>query len=525
MSELQPVLVAGSWRAAAATDSFTAVNPATRQPLEPRFPVSGRADLLAVIDAGAAAARELAAAPPARIADFLERYAGLIEEHRAELAALACAETGLATEPRLLGTELPRTINQLRQAAQAARDCSWTRPTIDSALNIRSLLGPLHAPVAVFGPNNFPFAYNAIAGGDFASAIAARNPVIAKAHPSQPATSQRLAELAFAAVQASGLPAATVQMLYHLPAELGLELVAHPAIGAAAFTGSRRGGLALKAAADAAGVPIYLELSSVNPVVLLAGALDERPDDLAAEFAASCTLGGGQFCTNPGLVLLAPSARAAEFIAAASARFAASPTHVLLNQGVLEGLQASLRTLRDHGARILAGGDSLDDGFRHANTLLHVSGAEFLANAEALQTEAFGASSLIVVAASLEELLAVIASLEGNLTGSIYSHSGDADEAAYAQVAAALRPKVGRLLNDKMPTGVAVTAAMNHGGPYPATGHPGWTAVGFPAAITRFAALHCYDNVRPARLPDELRDGNPLGIWRLVDGQWTRDRL
>jgi NADP-dependent aldehyde dehydrogenase len=522
MSELQPILIAGTWRAAVATDSFTAVNPDTRQPLEPRFPVSERADLLAALAAGAAAAPELAATPPARIADFLERYAALIEDHGAELAALATAETGLAIEPRLLSTELPRTINQLRQAAQAARDSSWTRPTIDSALNIRSLLAPLSAPVAIFGPNNFPFAYNAVAGGDFASAIAARNPVIAKAHPSQPATSQRLAELAFAAVQDSGLPAATVQMLYHLPPELGLELVSHPAIGAAAFTGSRRGGLALKAAADAAGVPIYLELSSVNPVVLLSGALDERPDELAAEFAASCTLGGGQFCTNPGLVLLAPSRRAEEFIAAASARFASSPTHVLLNQGVLEGLQASLQTLRDHGARVIAGGDALDDGFRHANTLLTVSGAEFLASAAALQTEAFGASSLIVTADSLEQLVRIIASLEGNLTGSIYSHSGADDEAAYRQLAAALRPRVGRLLNDKMPTGVAVTAAMNHGGPYPATGHPGWTAVGFPAAITRFAALHCYDNVRPARLPAELQDGNPLGIWRLVDGEWMK---
>ncbi|MBA3469452.1 MAG: aldehyde dehydrogenase family protein [Herpetosiphonaceae bacterium] len=521
MSQLQPILVAGAWRQAEAVDQFTAINPRTRQPLEARFPVSGRADLLAAIAAGAAVAPELAAAAPGTIANFLEAYASLIDANRGELAALAHAETGLAVEPRLNSTELPRTIDQLRQAAQAVRDCSWTRPTIDRKLNIRSLLAPLSAPVVVFGPNNFPFAYNAVAGGDFASAIAARNPVIAKAHPSQPATSQRLAELALQALGEAGLPAATVQMLYHLPPELGLELVAHPAIGAAAFTGSRRGGLALKAAADAAGKPIYLELSSVNPVVLLAGALDERPGDLATEFAASCTLGGGQFCTNPGLVLLAPSARSKEFIAHASFRFGVSPTHVLLNEGVLEGLQASLQTLREHGATVVTGGEVVDDGFRVANTLLQVSGAQFLASPAALQTEAFGASSLVVTAESLDELLAIIATLEGNLTGSIYSHSGDGDDAAYAQVAAALRPKVGRLLNDKMPTGVAVTAAMNHGGPYPATGHPGWTAVGFPAAITRFAALQCYDNVRPQRLPAELQDANPLQIWRLVDGTWS----
>jgi NADP-dependent aldehyde dehydrogenase len=522
MSQLHPILVAGEWRAADAVDRFTAVNPRTRQPLEAQFPVSSRADLLAAIAAGAAAAPALAATPPASIAAFLDGYASLIDAHRAELAALAHAETGLAIEPRLNSTELPRTIDQLRQAAQAVRDSAWTRPTIDRGLNIRSMLAPLSAPVAVFGPNNFPFAYNAVAGGDFASAIAARNPVIAKAHPSQPATSQRRAELAHQAVRAAGLPAATVQMLYHLPPELGLELVSHPAIGAAAFTGSRRGGLALKAAADAAGKPIYLELSSVNPVVLLAGALDERCEQLAVEFSASCTLGGGQFCTNPGLVLLAPSAHTEAFIGAASQRFASSASHVLLNEGVLQGLQASLQTLREHGADLVVGGEVLDDGFRHANTLLRVSGAQFLANAAALQTEAFGASSLVVTAASLDELLAIVATLEGNLTGSIYSHSGDIDDAAYAQVAAALRPRVGRLLNDKMPTGVAVTAAMNHGGPYPATGHPGWTAVGFPAAITRFAALHCYDNVRQQRLPHELQDDNPLQIWRLLDGAWSR---
>ncbi len=521
MSQLHPILVAGAWRTAEAGGRFTAVNPRTRQPLEAQFPISGRADLLAAIAAGAAAAPELAATPPAKIADFLEGYASLIDTHRAELAALAHAETGLALEPRLNSTELPRTIDQLRQAAQAVRDSAWTRPTIDRGLNIRSMLAPLSAPVVVFGPNNFPFAYNAVAGGDFAAAIAARNPVIAKAHPSQPATSQRLAELAHQAVREAGLPAATVQMLYHLPPELGLELVAHPAVGAVAFTGSRRGGLALKAAADAAGKPIYLELSSVNPVVLLAGALDERPGDLATDFAASCTLGGGQFCTNPGLVLLAPSARSKEFIAHASFRFGVSPAHVLLNQGVLEGLQASLHTLREHGATVVTGGAVLDDGFRFANTLLQVSGAQFLASPAALQTEAFGASSLVVTTASLDELLAIIATLEGNLTGSIYSHSATEDDAAYAQVAAALRPKVGRLLNDKMPTGVAVTAAMNHGGPYPATGHPGWTAVGFPAAITRFAALQCYDNVRPQRLPAELQDANPLQIWRLVEGAWS----
>lgn len=517
----QPILINGTWREADAVDYFTAVDPQTKQPLHERFPVSSRADMLAAVQAAAEIAPQLAATDPETIADFLALYASLIEEHSTELALLAHEETGLAIEPRLNSTEIPRTINQLRQAAQAARNHSWTRPTIDTATNIRSMLGPLSAPVVVFGPNNFPFAYNAIAGGDFASAIAARNPVIAKGHPSQPATTKRLAELALQAVQTTGLPSATVQLLYQLENDVGLELVSHPAIGAVGFTGSRRGGLALKAAADAAGNPIYLEMSSVNPVIMLAGALHDYTK-LAQEFAGSCTLGGGQFCTNPGLILLAPSPHAEDFIAAASQHFADMANHVLLNEGVLTGLERSVQTLREHGAALVVGGQTVDDGFRYTNTLLRISGKQFLADPEVFQTEAFGACSLIVTSDSLDQLISMINKLDGNLTGSIYSDKDGDDDADYERVAAALRPKVGRLLNDKMPTGVAVVASMNHGGPYPATGHAGWTAVGFPAAITRFAALHCYDNVHDYRLPPELRDDNPLQIWRYVDGEWRK---
>ena len=505
---IQPVLIAGEWRAAHdSSGTIRAINPTNREPLPDLYPISGRDDVLAALRAGHEAAAALRETSPAAIATFLEHYADLIEANREQLVELAHRETGLPREPRLNAVELPRTTNQLRQAAAAARSRSWTNPVIDRDNNIRSIHAPLGGPVVVFGPNNFPFAYNSVAGGDFAAAIATHNPVIAKAHPNHPGTTKLLAELAFAAAQVAELPAATVQLLYHLPNDLGLELVSHPLVGATGFTGSRRGGLALKAAADHAGKPIYLEMSSVNPVFVLRGALEERFDSLVAEFCTSCTMAVGQFCTNPGLVVVPAGDAGQRFVAAVAARFSTIAPGVVLNEGVLNGLVESVRTLVEHGAQIATGGSVVDDvGLRFANTLLHVSGEQFLAHPNPLQHEAFGPASLVVLANDDAQMLAIAQQLEGALTGGIYSHADGRDDALYADLEPLLRVRVGRLLNDKMPTGVAVSPAMNHGGPFPASGHAGFTAVGIPAALRRFTALHCYDNVRPHRLPAELRD-------------------
>jgi alpha-ketoglutaric semialdehyde dehydrogenase len=282
--------------------------------------------------------------------------------------------------------------------------------------------------------------------------------------------------------------------------------VAHPLIGAVAFTGSRGAGLALKGAADKAGKPIYLELSSVNPVLMLEGALEERGEALADEFFGSCTLGAGQFCTNPGFVVLPDSAAGRRFIERARERFAGAEPGVLLARGVREGLAASVAWLQEHGASLLCGGEpATGAGYRFANTLLQVSGERFLEEPDELQREAFGPVALLVAVRDTEQAAAVVRRLEGSLTGTIYSSTGGADDAAYAALEPLLRQRVGRLLNDKMPTGVTVSPAMNHGGPYPSTGHPGFTAVGIPTSIVRFTALHCYDNVRPERLPPALR--------------------
>jgi NADP-dependent aldehyde dehydrogenase len=518
---LESVLIAGQWRAANAGGTFRAENPATGEMLPAEFPVSAWADCDAALDAAAEAAAVLCATPAEHIANFLTRFAERLEALKDEIVETAHAETALPKTPRLADVELPRTTGQLRQAAAAAREGSWALPTIDTKLNLRSVLAPL-GPVLVFGPNNFPFAYNGVAGGDFAAAIAAGNPVIAKAHPCHPHTTKLLAEEAFAALGETGLPPATVQMIYHLAPADGLRMVADKRLGALGFTGSRAAGLKLKAAADAAGKPVYAELSSLNPVVILPGALAERGAKIVEEFTGSCLLAGGQFCTSPGLVILFAGAAAEEFIAGVKAKLASSTPATLLSSGVARNLAASVKTLLDAGAELVTGGSPLD-GNKFANTLLRVSGENFLAAAEPLQTEAFGNASLVVLARDAAQAAAILAKLEGNLTGGIYSDTRGGDDALYEKFAPPLRARTGRLLNDKMPTGVAVSPAMNHGGPFPATGHPGFTAVGIPASLRRFAMLQCFDNVRANRLPPSLRDKNPNGkMWRLMDGNWSQ---
>jgi 2,5-dioxopentanoate dehydrogenase len=520
---VQPILIDGRWQQARAAGTFHAENPVTREPLPDEYPISTWDDCHEALAAADRAFTALRTLPGERLAEFLDAFAARIEARQNELVEMAHHETGLPRAPRLAGVELPRTTNQLRQAAAAAREGSWSLATIDTRANIRSCLAPL-GPVWVFGPNNFPLAFGSASGGDFAAAIAAGNPVIAKANSSHPGTTRIFAEEAETARQAAGLPPGTVQLIYRTSHADGERAVADPRTGATGYTGSRSAGLKLKAAADAAGKPIYVELSSVNPVVFLPGALRERAAQLAEEFTSSCLMGTGQFCTNPGLVLLVQGDTTDAFVRQIAERFQAAPVGTLLSAAVERSLAASLKTLCDAGASVVAGGRlGGGPGYSHSNTLLAVTGRQFLDHAAALQTEAFGNSSLYVMAGSIAELCQAIDRLEGNLTGCVYSDTGGSDDEAYDQVAPRLRQRVGRLLNDKMPTGVAVSPAMNHGGPYPATGHPGFTAVGIPAALRRFAALHCYDGVRPHRLPPALKDKNPSGaMWRLIDGRWTQ---
>lgn len=525
---LHSLLIDGDWQPAEnPVDTFQTENPATGETIPETYPVSGFGELEQMLHAGRKAAKTLRSVTPEARAEFLETFATKIEDRADDLVEWAHRETALATAPRLSELELPRTVDQLRQAADAVRDRSWCEATIDTDANIRSRFEPLGKPVVVMGPNNFPFAFNGVSGGDCAAAIAAGNPVIAKAHPSHPETSRLFAEAAHEALQSTDVPDALLQMFYHTENETGRRLVSHDLTGATAFTGSRKAGLALKEAADAAGNPIYLEMSSVNPVFMFDGALHERLDTLVDELTTSCGLGAGQFCTNPGLVILPASDVAVTFTDRLVESFEDADEGVLLTPNGPQQIASAIEEWQEHGAELLTGGNALDGpGYQFENTLLRVSGNDFLENPEALQTEAFGTASLLVFAEDVDQMEAIAEHLEGNLTGTIYSHTEGDDEEAYAQIEPALRERVGRLLNDKMPTGVAVTPAMVHGGPYPSTGHPGFTAVGIPASLRRFAGKRCYDEVRPDRLPPELQDENPTGeMWRFVDREWTQRDL
>ncbi len=510
---VSPILIAGRWRSANGRQTFSATNPATGAKLEGVYPISDWSDCEDSLAAAAAAFTSLRSVPAEQIAAFLTRYADRIEARADELSAKASEETALAVAPRLREVELPRTVNQLRQAALAAVNSSWRLPTIDSKANIRSYLAPL-GPVIVFGPNNFPLAFNGVAGGDFAAAIA----------PLHPGTSRLLAEEALGAIQDSGVPSATVQMLYHLDPHDGERLVADRRVGAIGFTGGKTSGLKLKAAADRVGKPIYLELSSINPVIVLPGAIEERAEQIASDFSASCLMAAGQFCTSPGLLLLIASPESDHLIRQIADKFAATTPGPLLSADVANTLRTNIARLRESGAELLIGDAAAAlPGHRHANTLLRITGQQFLDQPETFQTEVFGNASMVVVAKDLAEAVHVIEHFEGALTGSIYSQTTGRDDADYAALADLLRWRVGRLLNDKMPTGVAVSPAMNHGGPFPATGHPHFTSVGIPASLRRFTMLQCFDNVRADRLPAVLQDKSPVSQpWRLIDGLLTQ---
>jgi NADP-dependent aldehyde dehydrogenase len=522
-STLRPILSGGVWKASAGSSQFQSINPRTTKPLPDLYPVSNGADVEAILQAASTAFEQMRGIGPEQRAAFLERYATEIDQHKEQLAVQAELETALPQQPRLLTVEIPRTVDQLRQAAAAARDRSWTMATIDTKNNLRSMYIPL-GPAVIFGPNNFPFAYSSVSGGDFAAAIAAGNPVIAKGHPAHPATTRLLAELAVTAIQATQMPPALLQLVYHLAPEDGASLVGDARVGSVAFTGSRHGGLALKAIADKVGKPIFLEMGSLNPVVILPGALAERADEVFTQVSGSCLMGMGQFCTNPGILLFVAGEATNSFVRRMQEYYRNTAIGTLLTETVQKNLSESVDWLHAHGAELLAGGKlGGGEGFSYQHTLLKVSAAEFLDHGTVMQREAFGNATLIVLAQDVEELAAVLATFEGQLCGSIYSHRAGADDTAYQRLAPILRQKVGRLLNDKMPTGVLVSSAQNHGGPFPATGHPHFTAVGFPASLRRFAMLAAYDNVRPHRLPPELADKNPTGqMWRLLNNQWSQ---
>jgi NADP-dependent aldehyde dehydrogenase len=493
LRDAEPVLIAGQWRAAAATGTFRAVDPTTGLERPQHWPVSGWSDVEATLDAAVGAAATLASLPGARLADFLERYADRLAARGRDLTAVAHAESGLDVTPRLFDVELPRTLDQLRQAAAAAREGTWRMGMIDSTRNIRSA---------------------AIAGG---------NPVIAKAHPGNPGVSRLAAEEAVAAVHDTELPPATVQLLHGISLEDGERLVADSRVGGTGFTGGQEAGKRLYAAAAATGRVIWVEMGSINPVVLLPGALAERGSEIAGELTASVTGSAGQFCTKPGLVFLIDDKATATFARVVAERFNAIGAQVLLGPVGRDRLVAAIAHLEKAGARVLAGGGSGDGPCSHRPTLLEVPAAFLVARPQALLIEAFGNATVLVRCASVGELLAALACVPGALAASVYSSREGRDDAIVGPVAASLVARAGRIIENRMPTGLAVTPPMQHGGPWPSAGPPFFSAVGMPWSILRFARRICFDGWSQNRLPECLRDEVPEGQpWRFVDATWTR---
>lgn len=520
---MEKILVDGGWREADASGGYRAIDPSTGTAGEAEWPVSRWSDVDAALEAAGRAAAELRATAPARIAAFLERYAARLEARADSLVAAAHAETGLAVRPRLAEVELPRMLDQLRQAAASAREETWRMAMIDSTRNIRSMATGL-GPVVVFPPANFPFAYGAVTGGDFASAIAAGNPVIAKAHPGHPSVSRLAAEEAVAALHETGLPPASVQLLHGVANADGERLVADSRVGASAFTGSQEAGMRLFAAASTAGRVIWVEMGSINPVVLLPGALAERSDEIVGELVTSVTGSAGQFCTKPGIVFLVDDAAGKAFVRSLAERFAAMTPQVLLGTSGRTRLVTAIERLSRSGASVIATGGAGHAGpCSHPPTLLETTAADMLDDPGRFLVEAFGNATLLVRCRSLDELLRGVAHVHGSLSASLYAARDGRDAATFASVAPLLVERSGRIIENRMPTGLAVTPPMQHGGPWPSAGPPFFSAVGMPWSILRFARRVCYDGWSQPHLPEMLRDPPPPSRpWRFVDGGWTR---
>lgn len=465
-------------------------------------------------------------APAETRAALLEEIAAQILALGDDLLAAADGETGLGL-PRLTG-ERARTVGQLRRFAAVVREGSWVEARIDRRdpartppkPDVRRMLIPL-GPTVVFAASNFPLAFS-VAGGDTASALAAGCPVVLRAHPAHPATSARVAAAVAAAVAKCGLPAGVFTLVGGDGYEVGLALVRHPLARAVAFTGSLRGGRALfdAAAARPEPIPVYAEMGSTNPVFVLPGALAERGAALGEALADSATMGAGQFCTKPGLIFAVDGPGFADFGKALAARIGGKPSSRMLYPDIAARFREGLATVAGApGVERLAEAAAPADAASGRPVAWQVSLADFL-RAPALRDEVFGPSTILVRASSLEELVRAAAALEGQLTASV--HATGADLAGAAPLLALLERKVGRLLFGGVPTGVEVSAAMNHGGPYPASTDARTTSVG-TAAIQRFARPLCWQDAAASVLPPELADRNARAIWRLVDDVLTRD--
>ncbi|WAX58982.1 aldehyde dehydrogenase family protein [Jatrophihabitans cynanchi] len=464
----------------------------------------------AAVSAATRAAAALADSSPATFARWLDAIADALVAQRDRLAELADSETGLGLT-RLSG-EVERTANQLRFYGAVAREGSHLGATLDTAPTVIARVQRPLGPVAVFGASNFPFAFGVL-GHDTGSAIASGSPVVVKGHPAHPGLSRRLAEIATEALGSAGAPPGTFGLVTGFDA--GTALVRHPGITAVAFTGSERGGTALwrianeRAEHGVGVIPVYCEMGTVNAAVVTPGAASLRADSLAVGFVESFTLGMGQFCTKPGL-LLAPSG--AGLPAAVAAAVADRPAGVLLTEAIAADCRAGVDRLVQNGATVLSTGAGVDNGWSAAVSVLTVP-ASALTKGSPLLAEVFGPVAMVVEYADRGELETVIAQLPGALAAAVHAN----DDEDVAALTTALSAKVGRVVFNGWPTGVATTWAQQHGGPWPATTVPSATSVG-AAALARFLRPVAFQDVPDTALPPALQASNPWKIPRRIDG-------
>lgn len=505
--------------------TFRARSPLDSTELEPAFHMANELDVDAALRLAGEAFQTYRQTTGAVRAAFLERIGDEIMAIGDALIARAHVETGLP-EARLTG-ERARTVNQLKLFAAVVREGSWVDARIDTAIpdrqplpkpDVRRMLIPI-GPVVVFGSSNFPLAFS-VAGGDTASALATGNPVIVKAHSGHPGTSELVAGAVARAVEACGLPPGVFSMLHGAGAVIGMALVRHPLTTAVGFTGSRAAGRALfdAAAARPQPIPVFAEMSSVNPVFILPEAMRERAAKIAEGLKGSVTMGVGQFCTKPGLVFGLGGEPFDAFQATLSGQLEAVAPATMLHAGISAAYHEGLgHATGVTGVAVLARSAQPADATKTQGeaVVARTDSVNFRARPE-LAEEVFGPYALLISATSLGELEQIARNLDGQLTATVHGTPDDlANAAALLRI---LEQKAGRLIINGFPTGVEVCPAMHHGGPYPATTDVRFTSVG-TAALYRFVRPVCYQDFPSELLPDALRGDNPLGIRRMVDGK------
>ncbi len=503
--------------------TFQGENPATRTKLETDFHEATSNEINEAIAKANEAFSVYSKKSGKEKAGFLEAIADEILALGDDLIKRCMEETGLP-EARLIG-ERGRTMNQLKLFASVAREGSWVDARVDFANpdrqplpkpDVRSMFQAL-GPVGIFGASNFPLAFS-VAGGDTASALAAGCPIVVKAHPSHPGTCELVATAIVKAVEKCDMPDGTFSMVQGPSVDVGMGIVRNPYIKAIGFTGSFRGGKALfdEANKRPEPIPVYAEMGSTNPVIILPEALKERKEAIAKDLTGSVILGTGQFCTNPGLVFVEESPEKDEFKSLLTKSFQEASSAVMLNSGIQKAYQGGIKSLEtSEGVNVLAKGIDGTEGYFATPYAFETTVDNFLKDKH-LEEEVFGPSTLLTTIDQKEKLVQVIEKLSGHLTITI--HATESDLKNYQHIIPLLEKKAGRLIINGYPTGVEVCHSMVHGGPYPATTDSRTTSVG-TMAITRFARPVCYQNFPQFLLPDELKDENPLHIWRLVDGE------